>query len=208
MKPTFNMFHAAAALAAFTIGALGLQAQEAKPGGGASTREQAPASATGQAGAQLDKSDQQFVTKASQSGMMEVQLGELASQKATAQPVKELAAMMAKDHAKANQELEGIVGKKGLALPKEMDSKHQAKIDKLSKLSGAQFDKEYIDESIAGHKRGVSEFEKAAKSAKDPDIKAFAEKTVPTLQAHLQQAQALKKNGGADARATTTPGRD
>ncbi len=120
--------------------------------------------------------------KAAQGGMMEVKLGELASQKAASAPVKEFGAMMVKDHGKANQELKDLAAKKGVTLPSELDSKHQGMVDKFSKLSGDAFDKDY-----------VAEFEKASKSAADPDLKAWAGQTLPTLQTHLTHAQDLKK---------------
>ena len=200
----FSTFHSTlGALAVLALATPGLQAADPQPGG-ASTREAAPSRTGAPGSGQLDKSDEQFVMKAAQSGLTEVQLGEIASQKAASEPVKELGAMMVKDHTKANQELSGIVGKKGLALPTEPDSKHKAKVDKLSKLSGSEFDKEYVDAMVDSHKKGVSEFEKASKSAKDPDIKAFAAKTLPTLQGHLQHVQGLKKNGGAQKANTKT----
>ena len=141
----------------------------------------------------LSKQDEQFIQKAAQAGMTEVKLGELASQKGASAQVKEFGAMMVKDHGKANQELTDLAGKKGVTLPAELDSKHQGTVDKFSKLSGEAFDKEYASEMVSGHKKAVSDFEKASKSAADPDLKAWAGQTLPALQGHLKHAQALKK---------------
>ena len=141
----------------------------------------------------LAKQDQKFIQTAAQGGLMEVRLGEVASQKASAAEVKELGAMMVKDHSKANDELKDLAGKKGVTLPAELDSKHQGTVDRLSKLSGEEFDKAYVNEMITAHKKDVSEFEKASKSAADADVKGWAGKTLPTLQAHLQHVQGMKK---------------
>jgi putative membrane protein len=141
----------------------------------------------------LSKQDEQFIQTAGQAGMTEVKLGELASQKASSAQVKEFGAMMVKDHGKANQELQELAGKKGVTLPSELDAKYRGKVDKLSKLSGEAFDKEYASDMVSDHKKAVSDFEKASKSAADPDLKAWAGQTLPTLQGHLQHAQELKK---------------
>ncbi len=149
--------------------------------------------AKGDAKGALAKQDEQFIQKAAQGGMMEVKLGELASQKAASAQVKEFGAMMVKDHGKANQELKDLAGKKGVTLPAELDSKHQGMVDKFSKLSGEAFDKEYVSDMVSDHKKDVAEFEKASKSAADADLKAWAGQTLPTLQTHLKHAQDLKK---------------
>lgn len=141
----------------------------------------------------LSKDDQQFVQKAAQGGMMEVRLGEVASQKAMSPQVKELGSMMVKDHSKANNELKDLAGKKGFALSTELESKHQSTVDRLGKLSGEEFDKAYVNEMVSAHKKDVDLFEKAAKSADDADLKAWAGKTLPTLQGHLQHVQGMKK---------------
>jgi putative membrane protein len=173
--------------------AAGAASGEASPNPGASAAGAKPAAAAGKSS--LAKQDEQFVLKAAQGGMVEVRLGELASQKGGSAQVKEFGSMMVKDHGKANQELTELAGKKGVALSTELDSKHQSTVDRLGKLTGDAFDKAYTAEMVADHKKDVAEFEKAAKSATDPDIKAWAEKTLPTLQAHLQHAQGLSKGG-------------
>jgi putative membrane protein len=99
--------------------------------------------------------------------------------------------MMVTDHGKANEELKALASSKGVELPADLDAKHKSVHAKLAKLSGAEFDKEYVAEMLKGHKKAVSDFEKASKSAKDPELKAFAEKTLPTLRHHLERAQAL-----------------
>jgi putative membrane protein len=127
-----------------------------------------------------------FMTKAALGGMAEVKLGEMASTKAQNADVKTFGKKMVEDHSKANTELTELAKKKGVTLPTETDAAHKATMDKLSKLSGAEFDKEYVSEMVKDHEKDVAEFEEQSKNATDADIKAFATKTLPTLKMHLQ----------------------
>lgn len=97
--------------------------------------------------------------------------------------------MMVTDHGKANTELTTLATAKGLTLPDKLDKEHQGKIDKLTKLDGEAFDKAYVTEMVAAHKKAVSLFETASKSLKDDELKGFAEKTLPILKTHLEHAQ-------------------
>jgi putative membrane protein len=94
------------------------------------------------------------------------------------------------DHSKANDELKQIAAGKGLQLPSAPDAHHHQEMAKLQKLSGAEFDRAYMDHMVKDHKQDVAEFRKQADSGKDPQIKAFAAKTLPTLQEHLKLAEA------------------
>jgi putative membrane protein len=145
--------------------------------------------------------DRRFVQKAAMAGMAEVELGQLAQQKASDDQVKQFGAHMVQDHGKANDELKQVASAKGLQLPTGLDGKHAKGMKKLQQLSGADFDREYATMMVADHKEVVSEFQKQAKSSKDADVKAFAEKTLPTLQEHLKMAQAL--NGSAKGKKKT-----
>jgi len=138
----------------------------------------------------LDSADRKFIEEAAMGGMMEVELGKLAQQKAMNEDVKKFGEHMVQDHSKANDQLKQTVSAKGVQVPASMDKKHQGDIDKLGKLSGADFDKAYMKQMVSDHKKDVSEFQKAAKSAKDSDVKSFAASTLPTLQEHLKMAQA------------------
>ena len=96
---------------------------------------------------------------------------------------------MVQDHTKANQQLEQIISQKGATLPNTTTTSQERETDHLAKLSGAEFDKAYMDHMVKDHKKDVKEFQKAADNAKDPDLKAFAANTLPTLQEHLQMAE-------------------
>lgn len=146
---------------------------------------------TGLAAAQnLAASDKEFVDKAAAGGMFEVEAGKLAQAKGASAPVKQFGSMLVTDHSKANDELKKIATSKGYPPPAMLPKDKQEKIDKLAKLSGAEFDKTFMEDvGLKDHKDDIALFEKTSKDAKDPDIKAFATKTLPTLQHHLQMAQ-------------------
>lgn len=139
------------------------------------------------------KSDEKFVMHASQSGMKEVELSKQAAEKATSPEVKKFAAMMVSDHTKANEELKAVASKKSFPMATTLDEKHQSQMNAVAEKTGAEFDKEYMEEMVKDHKKAVEMFEDASKGAEDADLKAFAAKTLPTLQHHLSEAQALQK---------------
>jgi len=140
----------------------------------------------------VDPGDQEFMNKAAQGGMAEVMLGQTASSKGTSPDVKNFGNRMVSDHGKAGDELKQLAQTKGVTLPADVDDESKKMADKLSKLSGKDFDKEYINGMVEDHEKDVKEFEKASKDAKDPDLKAWATKTLPTLQDHLKMAKDTK----------------
>src|SRR5947199_691118 len=108
--------------------------------------------------------DNPFVTKAANGGMAEVKLGTLATQKAANPDVKAFGQQMVDDHGKANDELKQLASSKGITLPTDIDAKEQAKYDRLSKLSGAEFDRAYMKHMVADHRTDVSEFRRESQS--------------------------------------------
>ena len=149
---------------------------------------------------QLSSKDYKFASDATIGGMQEVQLGELARQKAGNQSVREFGERMVTDHQKANDELKQIVQKKGALLPTSVSHHETSTLEHLQKLSGAEFDKAYVSDMVRDHKKDVKEFEKASQSLSDPDLKAFAEKTLPTLQEHLRMVQGLEEQVKGEAK--------
>ncbi len=144
----------------------------------------------------LSSAEQHFINNAASGGLAEVQLGQLAAQKASDSQVKAFGQRMVDDHTKANNELTSLASSKGMTPPTSPKATDQAMKDKLSGLSGQQFDKQYMDAMVTDHTHDVSEFQKMANGAKDPELKAFAAKTLPTLQDHLKQAQDVQKKLG------------
>ncbi len=137
----------------------------------------------------LTAEDKEFVIHAAQGGMSEVSLGQMASEKATSAEVKKFADRMVNDHGKANDELARLAKDKGLALPTEVNDAQKQTGDELSKKVGKDFDKAYMTEMIRDHEKDVAEFVKMSKDARDPDLKAWVTKTLPTLQDHLRMAK-------------------
>jgi putative membrane protein len=141
----------------------------------------------------LSASDKEFMTKAAIGGMAEVMMGQMASTKGTDAGVKAFGNRMVTDHSKANDELKALAAQKGMALPADVDAEHKDKSDKMSQKSGKDFDKAYMNDMVDDHEKDVAEFQKASQNAADADLKAWAAKTLPTLQDHLKLAKETQK---------------
>jgi putative membrane protein len=136
-------------------------------------------------------SPEDFLHEAAQGGMAEVDMGRLAQQKAQSPEVKNFGQMMVSEHSKANEELKGIATKKNIPLPADLGP-HKSAMDKLNGLSGSEFDKAYVEIMVDDHEKDVSAFQKQADGGKDPEVKAFAMKTLPTLKKHLDAINAIQ----------------
>jgi len=149
---------------------------------------------------------QEFVKKAAQGGMAEVSLGRLAADKATNPDVKQFGQRMVDDHSKANDELTNLASSKGIQPPADPDPKHQALMDRLGKLSGAEFDRAFMQAMVADHNHDVNEFRTYSQRGSDPEVKAWAAKTLPTLEQHQQMAKqtAAKVGAGQQTGKTST----
>ena len=177
-------------LAGTVIGlmSLGAAAQSSDKAAG-SSQDSSKSASSASGSSQLSAADQTFVKKAAQGGMAEVELGKLATQKASSEDVKKFGQRMVDDHTKANDQLKQIAGTKGVTLPTELDSKDQALKDRMSKLDGEKFDQAYMKNLVRDHTKDVSEFRKESTSGKDSDLKSFASQTLPTLEDHLKEAK-------------------
>lgn len=148
----------------------------------------------------LNSQDSKFLMEAAMGGLMEVELGRVAAQKASSDAVKQFGQRMVDDHGAANTELTSLATSKGVTLPTALDEKHQKDVTKLSAMSGADFDRAYMKMMVSDHVKDVAEFEKQSTKATDPDLKAFASKTLPTLQEHLKMAKSVESSqGGANS---------
>jgi putative membrane protein len=154
----------------------------------------------------VDEEASDFAVKAASGGMMEVQLGDAAQQLAASPRVKEFANMMVRDHSKANDELKTLAVSKNITLPDSVGEDHKKHIDDLKKKKGPEFDREYIDMMVNDHEEDVNMFDKAANDLKDPDLKAFAARTLPTLRAHLDSARALQESYRKQMNNSNRPG--
>ena len=136
-------------------------------------------------------SDQLFLKEAAAGGLAEVELGQLAAEKSSNPEVKKFAERMVADHGKANDQLKEIAAQKGISLSAEPSAKHKATKERLSKLSGDEFDKAYMSDMLSDHKKDVAAFRKESAEGKDPVLKEFAAKTLPTLEDHLKEAESI-----------------
>jgi putative membrane protein len=145
------------------------------------------------AAAELDRDDRTFVERAAAGVIVEVEMSKLGQEKASSGQVTQFATRMAQVHGKANQELKQLAQAKDVAVPPAPDKWQQNDMDELGKLSGLQFDRQYMARMVLDQQKTVAEFRKASQSAKDSEVKAFAAKTLPKLQDHLTQAQSINE---------------
>jgi putative membrane protein len=144
--------------------------------------------------AELSRGDQKFLRIAAESGMFEIEASKVAVQKGQSQEVKDFAQMMITDHTKVAGELKALAAAKGFTLPTELPRGMRKDIEDLNKKTGHDFDDDYSDDiAVDAHEDAVDAFKDAADDAKDADVKAFAAKTLPSLQAHLEKGRALEK---------------
>ncbi len=132
-----------------------------------------------------------FAVKTADNGMLEVQLSEYAAKNATSKKVKDLAKNMVKDHTAANKELMAMAATKNITLPAALGESNQKTYNDITKKTGTDFDKAYVEQIVSGHKDAISDFESQAKDSKDADIKAWAGKTLPALIHHLDMAKTI-----------------
>jgi putative membrane protein len=135
--------------------------------------------------------DKEFAYKASEGGLGEVNLSLLAKDRASGAEVRKFAQQMVEDHGKANKELLALANKKQLPLAPRMGQRHQQMAAKLARLSGAEFDRTYMTGQVKEHEEAEALFEAQAKGGQDQELKAFAEKHLPTIREHLKMAREL-----------------
>lgn len=169
---------------------------------GAATATGAAATAAGK-GAKADPNsaigttERRFIAHAASAGMMEVQAGKLAQERGQSAAVKQFGQMLEQDHTQANNELIQLATSKGVDVPRQMDKEHQAKLDKLRKAKADEFDRMFIEQvGRTDHKKDIADFERTVRESNDADVRGFAEKTLPVLKKHHEQAQQLAQAAG------------
>ncbi len=150
----------------------------------------------------MSASDKKFVHAAAEGGLAEVELGKLATEKASSEDVKKFGERMVNDHSKANDELKKVASNQGIQLPEQLSAKDMALKERLSKLNGASFDKAYMASMVKDHKADVADFEKESDNGKDSAIKQFATSTLPTLKDHLAEAERIEPTVMSSTRAS------
>ncbi len=140
----------------------------------------------------VSESDANWAVKAANGGMMEVELGRYAQEHAATQAVKDFGSMMVQDHSAANDKLKGIAASKNITLPDSVSNETRNDMNDVMKKTGKDFDKAYINMMVDDHKKDINDFQDGVKNLADPDLRSFAETTLPTLQKHLDAAQKIK----------------
>jgi putative membrane protein len=143
--------------------------------------------------------DVKFYRDAAEGGMAEVAMGNMAQLRAQSPSVRDFGAQMVKDHSAANEKLKSLAQSKNITLPANPSVAEMEVKSKLQVLTGPAFDKSYIKGMIQDHEEDVAEFKKEAASGQDPDARAFASATLPTLEAHLKKIQAIAASAGVSA---------
>ena len=159
-------------------------------------------SGKGETAGNVPAADKKFMREAAEGGLAEVELGKLATEKASSEEVKKFGQRMVDDHSKANEELKQLASSKSVNLPSDLTAKDKMTKERLSKLSGESFDRAYMQDMVKDHKKDVADFARESNRAKDPDVKQFASKTLPTLKDHLKEAEGI-----APGRKTTASNR-
>jgi putative membrane protein len=142
----------------------------------------------------IDENDAQFLVEAADAGMMEVDLGQHAASTSKNPRIAEFGKMMETDHTKANAEVMSLASMKNVTMPTNMSDEHIKHGNDLKAKTGNDFDKDYISMMVDDHEKVISKFEKMSTDAKDPDIRALATKTLPTLRMHLENAKSIKES--------------
>lgn len=156
---------------------------------------------TPQRSQKLERADRKFIEDAAASGLFELQAAQLAATKATDRAVKDYASMMADHHSAANRELMELASSKGLELPPAPPRAMRREIEQLGKKTGAEFDHEFVRKvGVREHEKDIKRYQDASKDVKDPQLKAWIDKTLPSLEQHLAQAQKLPQAQSGSAR--------
>jgi putative membrane protein len=141
----------------------------------------------------LSTTDANFINTVGAAGIAEVQFGQLAATQATRTAVRSFGTQMVADHTAANNELVALAQSKQMTPPSDMDMIHKAKHDQLSNIAGSEFDRVYMQGQVEDHTAVVNAFQNEITNGTDADVKAFAEKHLPTIQRHLEMARILAR---------------
>lgn len=170
-------------------------AQRAGGGGGARPEVNSPNSSTDQNLPDVQKvDDSRFVKDAALNNLIEVSLGKLAIEKGTSDAVKQFGQKMIDDCTKAADVAKQLAEAGNVNVPAALDSKHQSRVDKLAKLSGAEFDKAYAKDQLKYHQQNLRKYQDEAEYGSVAQVKNFASKSLPTVQQHLALAKELNKS--------------
>jgi putative membrane protein len=146
--------------------------------------------------AAASKADKTFITDAIQGNLAEIQMGQLAQQKGQNDAVKSFGQMLVSDHQANNQKATQLANQLGVTPPTEPSAKQRAAYDKLSKASGAAFDRQFAQMMVMDHKQDIAKFQREAKKTKDP-LGQYASDSLPVLKKHLAAAEKIESGKSA-----------
>lgn len=139
----------------------------------------------------ISAESQEFLREAASAGATEVELGRIAAQRAHNDRVRDYGQRMVTDHSSANEDLERVARDVGVQVSSEPNPHHDSMIDRVANEQGESFDREYLNMMVNDHQKVVTKFEEQAQNGPDPEVKAFAQRTLPTLREHLRLARDL-----------------
>jgi putative membrane protein len=142
----------------------------------------------------LSNADKQFLVLAAKANMTEAHLGQMAESAAPDANLKSFAETLVQDHTKAYEELTVLSSKTGGSIPKGINTANDSAIQQLTRLKGTGFERRFLQHEIQDHERTIAAFKREAEHGHNPDVKAYAQKQLPTLEDHLHKAQELARN--------------
>jgi putative membrane protein len=140
----------------------------------------------------VSPAEQDFMMKAAQANLSEIDMARFAMQKSQNSDVKDFANMMESDHTSALEDLTDLMKDKGVSQPRALNPEEKMEIEKMTELSGAEFDREFANKMVADHQKAVEMFRDQLNIAENPDVKKYAEDLLPKLEMHLEKAQKLQ----------------
>jgi len=147
-----------------------------------------------QTAASAQMQDKAFVRKAMEGGMAEVELGRLASEKASSDDVKQFGQKMVDDHTRLNEQMKPVAAQLGVAAPTKLSKKDEEEKARLESLSGKQFDDAYIRAMLKDHKQDASEFKTEAQNAQNPAVQQAAQQGSQVIDQHLQMIEQIAQS--------------
>ena len=135
-----------------------------------------------------------FLADVIRGNVAEVKLGQLAAERGQSQQVREYGDMLKKDHTKSLEKASSLANEIGVPASSELTDRQRKQFESLQKLSGDEFDTTFLSQMVREHQTDIAKFSAQAQNGSDPEVMAFAQETLPTLQAHLQHAQSIQSD--------------
>jgi putative membrane protein len=164
-----------------------------------------PGSAAAAGAASEGSSDARFIDHVARDNEGEIELGKLAVQKTQSPEVKALAQRLVTDHSKANQQLKRLAQKESVSVPTGVGKEQKDLRAQLEKLNGAAFDRAFVDAEVKDHQNDITFYQNESNRLQDPQLRSFAQQTLPVLQEHLQMAERAEAGASSGSSTMTAP---